>query len=96
MLEFIGFISQLIRLFEIILFASIVMQLLLQFNVIPYSNPMVRTIYQGLYAVTEPVLAPIRRRLPRTQGLDFSPLVLIIILMFIQAVVLPVVARNVA
>jgi YggT family protein len=96
MLEFIGFIGYLIRLFEIILLASIVMQLLLQFNVIPYSNPMVRTIYQGLYAVTEPALAPIRRRLPRTQGLDFSPLVLFIILMFIQGVVLPVVARNVA
>lgn len=96
MVELIGFLGHLIWLFQIILFAAILMQILLQFNVIPYANPTVRALYQGLYAVTEPLLAPIRSRLPRAQGLDFSPLVLIIILMFIQNVVLPVLARNLA
>jgi YggT family protein len=93
MTELIAFIGYLIHLYKIILVAAIVMQLLLQFNIIPYSNPMVRTIYQGLYAVTEPALAPIRRRLPRTSNLDFSPLVLILILMFIESVLLPNLAK---
>lgn len=96
MQELIGFIATLVGLYKIILVAAVIMQLLLQFNVLPYNNPMVRSIYQGLYAVTEPALAPIRRRLPRTSGLDFAPLVLLIILMFIESVALPNLAKLVA
>lgn len=51
----------------------------------PY-NPIV----QFLYRVTEPVLQPIRRLLSRYQtGIDFSPLVAIIIIQFVQRVILP-------
>ena len=51
----------------------------------PY-NPIV----QFLRRVTEPVLRPIRNVLARYQtGLDFSPLVAILIIQFIQRVVLP-------
>jgi YggT family protein len=51
----------------------------------PY-NPVV----QILRRVTEPVLRPIRNVLARYQtGLDFSPLVAILIIQFIQRVVLP-------
>ncbi|HEY3348093.1 MAG TPA: YggT family protein [Nitrospirota bacterium] len=44
----------------------------------PY-NPIVRF----LYAATEPVLRPIRRKLPAT-GIDFSPLIVIAVIIFIQ------------
>jgi YggT family protein len=45
-------------------------------------NPIV----QFLQRATEPVLAPIRRRLPTWQwGIDFSPLVVILVIYFIQA-----------
>jgi YggT family protein len=44
-------------------------------------NPIVRFIYQ----VTEPVLQPIRRRLPAT-GIDFSPLIVIGVIIFLQRV----------
>ena len=51
----------------------------------PY-NPIV----QFLRRVTEPVLRPIRNMLSRYQtGLDFSPLVAILIIQFIQRVILP-------
>jgi len=51
----------------------------------PY-NPVV----QLLRRATEPVLRPIRKVLSRYQtGLDFSPLVAILIIQFIQRVVLP-------
>ena len=37
-----------------------------------------------LYSVTEPVLEPIRRRLPYMGGIDISPVIVIIIIMFIR------------
>ena len=45
----------------------------------PY-NPIVRF----LYAVTEPVLRPIRRRLPSLGGFDLSPLVVLLAIYFLQ------------
>ena len=46
-------------------------------------NPVVQFIYQ----TTEPLLAPIRRLIPATAGIDFSPLILIIILSFLQRLI---------
>jgi len=55
----------------------------------PY-NPIVRFLYR----VTEPVLRPIRYRLPTVaMGLDLSPVVVILILMFLQRFLVPVLYR---
>jgi YggT family protein len=54
-------------------------------------NPIV----QFLTRVTEPVLAPIRRVLPSMGGLDLSPIVLILIIMFIQRVIAYYIYPNV-
>lgn len=43
-------------------------------------NPQVRNIIRIIYEITEPVLAPIRRRIPSTLGLDFSPLIVLFLL----------------
>jgi YggT family protein len=54
-------------------------------NADPY-NPIVRFLYE----VTEPVLGRIRKFLPLTMGgMDFSPIVLIIIIMFLQSFLVP-------
>lgn len=45
------------------------------------SNPIVRFLYQ----VTEPVLRPIRHRLPATMGLDLSPMVVLLVIYFLQS-----------
>ena len=46
----------------------------------PY-NPIVRFLYRA----TEPVLSPIRRRLPlRGMGIDFSPVIVILVIYFLQ------------
>jgi YggT family protein len=45
----------------------------------PY-NPIV----QFLYTTTEPILRPIRRRLPPMSGIDISPLVVLVIIVFLQ------------
>lgn len=50
-------------------------------------NPIVMFLRQ----VTEPVLAPVRRFLPpwKTGGLDFSPLIVILAIQFVERVILP-------
>jgi len=48
----------------------------------PY-NPIVRF----LYGATEPVLRPIRKRMPRGMGIDFSPMIVVAVIIFIQIVV---------
>ena len=40
-----------------------------------------------LYRITEPVLAPIRNMLPNLGGLDISPIILILLIMFIERVI---------
>jgi len=45
----------------------------------PY-NPIV----QFLYSTTEPILRPIRRRLPHTPGIDLSPLVVLVAVVFLK------------
>jgi YggT family protein len=93
MLELLGFISYLITLYVYIIIAGAVMSWLIAFNVINPYNQFVRALWQGLNALTEPVLRPIRRLLPDLGGIDISPLVLILICFFIQSVVLTNLAK---
>jgi YggT family protein len=59
------------------------------FDVVNIRNRAIRAIWDSLLAVTEPVLMPIRQRLPRTGGLDLSPIIVIFTIYFIQMVILP-------
>jgi len=53
--------------------------------VISWVNPdPYNAIVVFLYRVTEPVLRPIRRRLPTGMGIDFSPVVVILVIFFLQ------------
>ena len=49
-----------------------------------YAHPLMRVLYDA----TEPLLAPIRRRLPPTGPIDFSPMVLILLLWLVEQIVL--------
>ncbi len=93
MIELLGFISQLITLYIYVIIAAVVLSWLIGFGIVNLRNPMVRSIYNGLLAVTEPVMAPIRRILPDLGAIDISPLVLLLLLQFVQQVVLPNIAR---
>jgi YggT family protein len=93
MLELLGFISSLITLYIYVIIASAVMSWLIAFNVVNPYNQFVRSIWQGLNAVTEPLLRPIRRWMPDLGGIDISPVVLIQLCAFVQTVVLPNIAK---
>jgi YggT family protein len=62
------------------LIISAVLSLLLAFNVLDTRNRFVWTVADFFYRVTEPVLRPIRKRLPNLGGVDLSPLVVILLL----------------
>ena len=70
-----------------ILIASAILSWLLAFDVINIRNRLVRAIWDALLALTEPVLMPIRRRLPFMGGMDLSPIVVIFAIYFIQLVI---------
>ncbi|ABC24321.1 YggT family protein [Rhodospirillum rubrum] len=80
-------ISIAIDIFIWFLIASAVLSWLVAFNVVNTSNRFVYTVGDFLYRLTEPVLRPIRRILPDMGGIDLSPIVLILLLYFIQSVI---------
>ena len=96
MIELLRFISYLIDLYTYIIIAGVIMSWLMAFGVINAYNPMVRSIWQGLNAVTEPLLGPIRRMLPNMGGVDISPIILLLGCYFIQSVILPNIAKVIA
>ncbi len=77
-------IDTLITLYIWILIANAVLSWLVAFNVVNPHNNIVRAIGEGLYRLTEPALRPIRQVMPSLGGLDISPVILIIILLFVQ------------
>ena len=76
-----------LQLYVWLLIASAVLSWLVAFNVVNPHNSFVRSVGEFLYRITEPVLAPIRSLLPNLGGLDLSPMVLILIIFFIQQVI---------
>lgn len=77
-----------IQLYIYILIASAVLSWLVAFNVVNVRNPIVAQIGEFLYQVTEPALRPIRRLLPNLGGVDISPVILILLMLFIQKLVM--------
>jgi len=72
-----------------VLMIYVILGLLMAFGVMNPYNKFVNTVYSGLHAVTDPVLRPIRRFLTRlfggTGALDFSPLIVALIIFFLQS-----------
>jgi YggT family protein len=96
MIELLGFISYLLTIYVYILIAAAVLSWLIAFNVVNTRHGAVAMIADFLYRITEPVLAPIRRRMPNLGGIDISPVIVILIIVFIQSVLLPNIARAFA
>lgn len=83
MVEMLGFLGWLLSLYSWVIIAA---------ALITWVSPDPRNpIVMFLRQVTEPVLAPVRRLLPpwKTGGLDFSPLIVIIAIQFVERVVFP-------
>jgi YggT family protein len=84
MYSLVWLITTIIQIYIWVLIIQVVISWLIAFNVINTRNRFVSTVAEVAYKATEPVLRPIRRILPSVGGLDLSPLVLILLLGFIQ------------
>jgi YggT family protein len=76
-----------------IILIQAILSWLIAFNVINTWNETVRTIWEGLGKLTEPLYRPIRRYMPDTGGLDLSPLV-VLVLILISYEVLDAIQKN--
>ncbi len=73
-----------IDLYMWVVIAAVILSWLTAFNVINTNNRVVYMIGEVVYRLTEPVLRPIRRILPDLGGIDLSPVVLLLGLVFIK------------
>lgn len=78
MTSIVTLISEILGIYMWVIIASAVLSWLLAFNVINARNGVVMTLWNVLNNLTEPVLGPIRRRLPNLGGIDLSPVILIL------------------
>ena len=76
----IGYLVNFVELLLQILSLAILIRVLLSWFPVDPSNPIVRILYE----VTEPVLMPFRRVIPRIGMLDLSPLAALLVIQFIQ------------
>lgn len=77
-------IYQILEIYSWIIIASAIVSWLVAFNVVNVRNQVVRLGVDFLYRVTEPVLRPIRRFLPSLGGIDISPVVALLLIIFCQ------------
>lgn len=74
----IAMINYLVNILVVVVIVQFVLSLLISFNVVNMHNNAVAAIWKALNAILEPLLRPIRRIMPDTGAIDFSPMVLII------------------
>jgi YggT family protein len=78
-----------------LLIASAILSWLIAFNVVNTRNQFVSMLWDFLYRITEPALKPIRAIMPNLGGIDISPVILILIIIFIQKVIVNYIYPNV-
>ncbi len=82
MLSLLWLLDTIIGICIFIVIAQVILSWLIAFRVINTQNDFVRSVSQALYRLTEPALRPIRNIVPTMGGLDFSPLILWLLLWF--------------
>jgi YggT family protein len=84
---FLWLIDTLIDIYIWLLIASAVLSWLIAFNVVNARNPIVHNVGEFLFRITEPLLRPIRNMLPNLGGIDVSPVIPIIGLLFLRQLI---------
>ena len=87
LLALIDIVRLLINLVTVLVITQFILSLLLAFNVLSLSNNFVAALWQAVNALLDPVLRPIRRIMPDTGMIDFSPMVLILGLKIVEILI---------
>ena len=85
---FLWLILQLLDLYMWAVIIGVVLSWLVAFNIVNTSNRFVFIVGDFIHRITEPALRPIRRTIPNLGGIDISPVILIILLIFAQRLVI--------
>jgi YggT family protein len=76
-----------LHLYSYIIIATAIISWLLAFDVINFRNDLVRSVWNFLNGVTEPLLRPIRNILPNLGGIDVSPIILLLLLFLVEDII---------
>ncbi|MEP3045581.1 MAG: YggT family protein [Roseibium sp.] len=77
-----------LQLYMYVIIASAIFSWLFAFNIVNSSNPIIASIGQVLYNLTEPALRPIRRFMPDLGGVDISPVILLLGIIFVRMIII--------
>lgn len=75
---------EVLEIYKWVVIAAVIVSWLTAFNVINQYNNFVRALLRILFALTEPVFRPIRKIIPPIGGLDLSPIIVFVIIWFLQ------------
>ena len=75
---------QILKLYSYVVLANVVISWLVAFNILNTQNRFVYSILEVTYRLTNPILIKIRRFLPNLGSLDISPIILLLLIWFIE------------
>ena len=77
-------VLQILKLYSYVVIANVLVSWLVAFNVLNTQNRFVYSVLELTYRLTEPFLNKIRRFLPNLGTLDISPIILLVLIWFLQ------------
>ena len=77
-------VLQLLKLYYYVVLANVVISWLVAFNILNTQNRFVYSILEMTYRLTDPILNRIRQFLPNLGSLDISPVILLVLIWFIE------------
>ena len=87
------FVSPVLGFLVFLIFVWVIMSWLVALNVINLRNPTIRQIYNTIEMLMRPMMAPVQRILPSFGGLDFSPIIVLLILQWMRQWLLPMLVQ---
>mgnify|MGYP006121703153 FL=1 len=75
---------QILKLYYYVVIANVVISWLVAFNVLNTQNRFVYSVLEMTYRLTDPILNRIRRFIPNLGSLDISPVILLVLIWFIE------------
>ena len=75
---------QILKLYSYVVIANVIVSWLISFNILNTQNRFVYSILELSYRLTDPILNKIRRFLPNLGSLDISPIILLLLIWFIE------------
>ena len=75
---------QILKLYSYVVIANVIISWLIAFNILNTQNRFVYSVLELTYRLTDPILNKIRRFLPNLGALDISPIILLLLIWFIE------------